>query len=625
MSLPPATEKKVEIKKFLPLTSLLRLVLALGIAFLVVQINLEGVESYLYDLRVKTKLFTPSSEKIHLIYITPATVQKYNGLPSSTVQAELLKKLTSAQLKALVYDFGIDESPGSEDEKNAFEAALISQKNIFVAGKATVLRGEEKLLYFADPFEQVKATPAPKTSDQLNFAKDGVTRRMLLTYQGQPMLQMQLASLENPEILNPEAVRGQFKFYETDQAYIDYHKPGTFPSANFEDVIDGKYPLENFKDQIVLIGTDLDLQEAEYVKTPYSREVTAMTRIELQANTIDTLIRNSGPVKTPPMLNWILVSLVSLLTVYVALTLKPAQGLMLLGSTIAGFSFLSFFAYWVGGYWVPMAHPLLAIFLCYYFFIPYRLIIENRRSWEYFQKNKLLSQVEELKTNFISMMSHDLKTPIARIQGMTDVILSDQVALSSQQREAVDTIKHSADDLLKFINSILNYGRIESEGVRLNLQSKDLNNILNEVIRKHEFLAKLKRIQINPELEPLFPVPVDPDLMRQVLSNLVENAIKYSPEDTYIRVLSGEQDGKVVIQVIDQGQGIPQDELNNIFMKFFRSKNAKSSPIKGSGLGLYLAKYFTELHHGKIFVESSYGQGSTFTVELPMEQGGANA
>lgn len=625
MSLPPATEKKVEVRKLLPLTSLLRLVLALGIAFLVVQINLEGVESYLYDLRVKTKLFTPSSDKIHLIYITPATVQKYNGLPSSTVQAELLTKLISVNPKALVYDFGIDESPGSTDEKNAFEAALISQNNIFVAGKATVLRGEEKLLYFADPFEQVKATPAPKTSDQLNFAKDGVTRRMLLTYQGQPMLQLQLAALENPEILNPTAIRGQFKFYETDQAYIDYHKPGTFPSATFEDVFEGKYPMENFKDKIVLIGTDLDLSENEYVKTPYSREVTAMTRIELQANTIDTLIRNSGPVKTPPVLNWILVGLVSLLTVYVALTLKPAQGLLLLGSTIAGFSLLSFLAYWMGGYWVPMAHPLLAIFLCYYFFIPYRLIIENRRSWEYFQKNKLLSQVEELKTNFISMMSHDLKTPIARIQGMTDVILSDQVALSSQQREAVDTIKHSADDLLKFINSILNYGRIESEGVRLNLQSKDLNNILNEVIRKHEFLAKLKRIQISPELEPLFPVPVDADLMRQVLSNLVENAIKYSPEDTSIRVLSNEQDGKVVIQVIDQGQGIPQDELNNIFMKFFRSKNAKSSPIKGSGLGLYLAKYFTELHHGKIFVESSYGQGSTFTVELPMEQGGANA
>lgn len=84
--------------------------------------------------------------------------------------------------------------------------------------------------------------------------------------------------------------------------------------------------------------------------------------------------------------------------------------------------------------------------------------------------------------------------------------------------------------------------------------------------------------------------------MRQVLSNLVENAIKYSAEETKVLVSTEERDGWVVVQVADQGPGIPTDELPNVFMKFFRSKNAKSSPIKGSGLGLYLAKYFTELH-----------------------------
>jgi signal transduction histidine kinase len=223
------------------------------------------------------------------------------------------------------------------------------------------------------------------------------------------------------------------------------------------------------------------------------------------------------------------------------------------------------------------------------------------------------------------MMSHDLKTPIARIQGMSDVILIDPAPLSSQQREAVDTIKQSSDDLLKFINAILNYGRIESEGVQLHLQSRDINQLLKDVIRKHEFLAKIKRIQIVSELEPLFPISVDPELMKQVLSNLIENAIKYSPEDTKILVSSEERDNKIVVQVADQGPGIPPEELSNIFMKFFRSKNTKSSPIKGSGLGLYLAKYFTELHNGAIFVESSIGNGSTFTVELPLGQGGPNA
>ncbi|MCK6600014.1 MAG: sensor histidine kinase, partial [Bdellovibrionaceae bacterium] len=98
---------------------------------------------------------------------------------------------------------------------------------------------------------------------------------------------------------------------------------------------------------------------------------------------------------------------------------------------------------------------------------------------------------------------------------------------------------------------------------------------------------------------------------------LIENAIKYSPEETIIKVISKEIDGMVVVRISDSGLGIPAQELPNLFMKFYRSANAKSSPIKGSGLGLYLAKYFTELHGGRIFVESVYGQGTDFVVELP--------
>ena len=107
--------------------------------------------------------------------------------------------------------------------------------------------------------------------------------------------------------------------------------------------------------------------------------------------------------------------------------------------------------------------------------------------------------------------------------------------------------------------------------------------------------------------------------MRQVFSNLIENAVKYSPEKSRVLVSSEETNGKVRIQISDQGPGIPADELSNIFMKFFRSKDAKASPIKGSGLGLYLAKYFVELHAGTLTVDSTPGQGSTFTVELPLQ------
>lgn len=603
----------------------LRIAFAVGISVFISQINLEYIESYLYDLRVRTKVVNSTSGQIELIYITPDTIRDFKGLPSANEQKRLLEMLLQAKPASITYDFNISEVPGNIEEKNAWEEKIVTNNTVFVAGRIVPLKGEENQLYLKQPLEKVFSTPAPKTTDSVNFAKDGVTRRMILTYQGNALLPVKLASQINPATQDIKNIRGRFDFYGTDQAYIDFHPARTYPSTSFHDILSGKVDLARFKDKIILIGTDLELDEAEYILSPYNRQVNGMTLIEAQANVIDTLIRNSAPVKASKYVAWFFIFIASILTTHIVLTMKPTRGLVILGETLGGLIITSALAFWFLGLWLPLAAPLLTLFLCYYFFIPYRLIVENRRSWEYYQKNKLLSQVEELKTNFISMMSHDLKTPIARIQGMTDVILTDAVALSTQQREAVDTIKHSSDDLLKFINAILNYGKIESQGIQLNLKSKDINNLLQEVIRKHEFLAKVKRIQIVSELEPLFPIPVDADLMKQVFSNLVENAIKYSPEDTKILVSSEETPTKVIIQVADQGLGIPSDELQNIFMKFFRSKNAKSSPIKGSGLGLYLAKYFTELHRGHIFVESTYGNGSTFTVELPIEQGGTHA
>jgi hypothetical protein len=434
------------------------------------------------------------------------------------------------------------------------------------------------------------------------------------------MLHPYIAALVNPEIADKKNIRGLFQLFDSDQVYIDFRKANTYPRIAFDQVMDGVFTQGRFANKIVLLGNDNGGQIKDYTKTPFSKEATSMTRVEMHANMLDTLIQNRAPIQVPAWINFLITIAISILTVHVLFTKKPSQSLAILLAAGIVLTIIGIVAFHPFGYWVRMAHPFLAIFLCYYFFIPYRLIIENRRSWEYYQKNKLLSQVEELKTNFISMMSHDLKTPLARIQGMTDVILKDTQPLTSQQREAVDTIRQSSEDLLKFISAILNYGKIESEGVELHLQSRDINSLLKDVIRKHEFLAKVKRIPIVFEAEPLFPIPVDPELIKQVFSNLVENAIKYSPEESQVRITSAEEEGRVIIRVFDQGPGIPQDEIANIFMKFFRSKNAKSSPIKGSGLGLYLAKYFTELHQGKLTVESTYGKGSTFTVELPLEQ-----
>ncbi|MBX3034346.1 MAG: CHASE2 domain-containing protein, partial [Bdellovibrionaceae bacterium] len=572
------------------LFGILRLALALGLAGFIAQIKLDYIEAYFYDLRTRIRPAPATTGHLEMIFVDPVTIRDLKRSPGFGAHARLLEILSTASARAIVYDLDPTQLKGSDQDRALFLRVAAGMPNLLFLTDDLEMNGEEGKLRFPAPFDKLRVAPGPKSSDTSNFAKDGVTRRFLISYQDRPTAHVELARLFRPRIADTEKVRGRFSFLGTEQSHINFRPPRSYPESSLSDLIDGHESAARFRDRIVLIGQDTQMSERDYARTPYSRESVGMRSAEVHANIIDTLLRNDAPARAPLWLNLFFIAVVSVLTVHVVFAMKPTRGLVILAFAFAGFTFLNFFLFWPFAWWVSLAHPLLAFFLCYYFFIPYRLIIENRRSWEIYQKHRLLQQVEELKTNFISMMSHDLKTPIARIQGMTDIIQRDPTPLSNGQREALDTIRASGDDLLKFINAILQYGRIEAQQVPVRRQSRDINVILQDVIRRHEFLAKLKRIRLIDELEPLFPIPVDPELMGQVFSNLIENAIKYSPEDTKVLISSEEKDGRVVVQIADQGPGIPPDEIAHVFMKFFRSKNARSSTVKGSGLGLYLAR-----------------------------------
>lgn len=624
MALPPSLDEAYDRARprHRILYGILRAGLALAISVFIFQINLDFFESYLYDLRMRIRPAPAATGNVELIFIDPKTVEALRGQPDFGDHAVLLQRLAAAKPRAVLYNLPIRDLKGGDLARGLFIREARSIPQLRVLTDALQMKGEENNLRLPAPFQDIPVASGPLSTDAKNFAKDGVTRRFLIEYQGTQVVHVPLAAELNSAVRDVENIRGRFSFLGTEQAYINFRPPGSYPRTSFIDVERadaGGASTAKFRDKIVIVGVDTQVEERDYAMTPYSRTAVGMSSAEMHANILDTLIRNDSPRRPPRWVDFLMIAIISIITVNVVFSVKPTRGLLILGATLFVFTGLAGFAFWPFGEWIDMAHPLLAVFLCYYFFIPYRLIIENRRSWEIYQKHRLLQQVEELKTNFISMMSHDLKTPIARIQGMVDIIQRDPTPISSQQREALDMVHASSDDLLKFINSILQYGRIEAQQIELRLQSKDVNSLLKDVVKKHEFLAKLKKIRIVTELETLFPAQVDPELMKQVFSNLVENAIKYSPEETAVLVSSEEKGGRIVVQVADQGPGIPTDELSNIFMKFFRSKNAKSSPIKGSGLGLYLAKYFTELHGGRISVESSHGQGCTFTVELPLD------
>ncbi len=605
------------LKKRTWIFNILRSALALCLAFFLVQIQLDYIESFFYDVRVRLRPAPMTSGRIATVALDIKTQEELKTSPEAKHHIELFKQLQKAKPKAVVYLQSMEEVIGGYEELEvlAEEAAKLN----FYAADDTRLpeEGLEDNFKLLPPLQNLAYESAPKTSDSSSFAKDGVSRRLIISMLGEPLLHTKLANSINGNDKISD-YRGAFKFKRTTQAYINFRPKGTYRPLSFVDIINGDFNHAELKDKIVIIGRDTRADTSDYVMTPYSRDNTAMSRLELHANILDTLILDNAPIRSPFWLDFLATSLIAILTIFVVMAVRPGQGLMiLLMSMVAYFLFCTFF-FASFGLWLDMTHPLLAIFICYYFFIPYRLIIENRKSWEYYQKNALLTQVEELKSNFLRMMSHDLKTPVARIQGMTEVALSDDHPMSEKQKSALTSIEKSTEELSHFFSSILNLGRIEAKDIKLQLKSKDINALLKEIINKCDYLAVQKNIRIVTEFEPMFSLKIDEDLIRQVFTNLLENAIKYSPEDSSVLISTEEVDGQVRVQIADQGIGIPKEEIPNLFSKFFRAKSAVNSEVKGSGLGLYLSRYFVDLHRGRIHVESEPEKGSTFTVELPM-------
>ena len=597
----------------------LRVTLSLLIAFSINQLELYSFESWFYDVRVRLSPQTPVSGHIKTIEINNQIVANLNGEPDIKMHAKLLKTLAQAKPKAVVYILDLDKAHGSEADYREFVAATKKLNNfVLTSDKFIAIKGLEDELRYKGPLHEIPVEMALITKDDNKFARDGVTRRVLLSNFNEAFFHHKLAKEFNG-IENVKDYKGAFKYVTSMQTYIDFRRTGTYKADSFTDVAEGKIPFEEFQGKIVLVGRNTLAEANDYKMTPYSREVDAMSSLEVHANMLDTLILNSAPIQPINWVSYLLTILISIVIMFSVFSLKPLNGLIVLASTLVSFLVFSLIIFISFKVIIDVSHVLLAIFVCYYFFIPYRLIIENKKSWEYQQRNKILKKVEELKSNFMRMMSHDLKTPLARIQGMTEIAINDKSPLSNRQLDALKTINRSSLELSEFISSILDLSRVESNEVKLQTKSKDINDIILQVTEKFQYLAKEKNINLKTELEPIFSVKIDEDLIKQVFTNLIENAIKYSPENSNILITTEEVEDRVLIQVADQGKGILPYEQQHVFDKFFRSSDAQASNIMGSGLGLYLSKYFVELHSGNISVESEVNHGSTFSVELPMD------
>ena len=230
-------------------------------------------------------------------------------------------------------------------------------------------------------------------------------------------------------------------------------------------------------------------------------------------------------------------------------------------------------------------------------------------------------EIAQVKTDFVSNVSHELKTPLSSIKAYIEMLLDGEAQDEKTRREFYEIIATETHRLHRLIENILNISRIESGVVKVVRQPVSLPSVVKGVLDVASVQAKARNIRLVENLQPVcFQVEADRDMIYQAVMNLVSNAVKYTPEGGTVTVRAGADERRKVAlcEVSDTGLGIPAEDLPRIFDKFYRVR-ANSRIAKGTGLGLTLVKHIIEtLHEGKITVTSEVGKGSTFCFELPV-------
>lgn len=230
----------------------------------------------------------------------------------------------------------------------------------------------------------------------------------------------------------------------------------------------------------------------------------------------------------------------------------------------------------------------------------------------------------KLKSEFASHLSHDLRRPLTSIRMFSEMLSNDRVPSEEKRQEYYRIISEESDKLTHLANNILDFSRIEEGQRRYNIRREDIARIVRETVERFKVytIQETRSVKLQVQAQAggvAFPmIKVDAGAMSQAVMNLLTNADKYSPGDKEIVVALRRDRRHVVIEVVDQGFGIPKEDCKKIFQKFYRSKNENVGRIEGSGLGLALVKYTAQAHRGKVTVESEEGGGSKFAIVLPV-------
>lgn len=242
------------------------------------------------------------------------------------------------------------------------------------------------------------------------------------------------------------------------------------------------------------------------------------------------------------------------------------------------------------------------------------------RDLELSRSNEKLMELDELKSKFVSTAAHQLRTPLTTIKwSLHEILEGDFGKLKKDQEKAIQDIITAANRLISLVNDLLDVSRLEEGREIFEMKKQDLVSALKDIYNRFKKAADTKGIKLvfEPQLLAL-DVVFDEEKLLIAIANLVDNAIKYTMPGGQVAIKITQKDKQVQIDVSDTGIGVPKDEANHIFNRFFRAHNAMMLETYGSGLGLSVVKEVVEKHNGSITFESEEGKGSTFSITLPM-------
>lgn len=435
-------------------------------------------------------------------------------------------------------------------------------------------------------------------SNELRRDEDGVVRRVFPQRSEMPHLVEKITGRKFPTTLAglPINFRGSGR---------------VFTQYSLSEILYDEIPAEAFRDKIVLIG-------AETSSGPvYMTPMGTLSRAEILAHTTDTVLGNKWIQRLPFWWYAAGFFLLMMLAVFIITTYPQSVALFFIlwiGTLLAALSAWVFDTFYL---WSPATSPFVLLGACWIIFIGYQATRIERKNFRLQQEQQYLQELEQLKNNFVSLISHDLKTPIAKIQAIIDRLLM-QHAPSEELGTDLRSLRLFSDELNRYIQSILKVLRVESRDFKIHTDVADINEVIEEALQALRPLAREKNIAIHTALEPMFSLEFDTTLIKEVIINLVENAVKYTPAGGTIEVISQERDEDVMVLIKDNGEGVKPEDLEKVWGKFTRGSD-QDLRSKGSGLGLYLVKYFIELHGGKVKMESVLGQGTTVSFTLPLD------